>query len=141
MSYASSDDIVFRYGRDALYIAADRDNDDVIDSGAVERALSDASDEINTYVGKKYQLPLPSVPSVMIRVCVDIAMYRMSTGLALTEEKRNRFDDAVRYLERVADGRISLGYDNGSTATEAVGDAELITSRRRFSRGSMDLLT
>jgi phage gp36-like protein len=141
MAYATQQDIIDRYGADALYVAADRDNNDAVDTAAVDRALDDASDEINTYVGKKYQLPLNPVPTVLLRICVDIALYRLSFGLAFTEEKRKRYEDAVRFLEGISTGKASLGFDDGSAATPTAGDAELISNPRQFSRRTMGPLT
>jgi phage gp36-like protein len=137
MAYATQQDIIDRYGEDALYVAADRDNNDAIDTAAVNRALDDATDEINTYIGKKYQLPLPVVPTVLVRVCVDIALYRMSFSTALTEEKRKRYDDTVRLLKAIALGEASLGYDDGSSAEPTAGEAELISNARLFTRDTM----
>lgn len=137
MAYATQQDIIDRYGQDALYVAADRNNDDVVDNAVVGKALDDATDEINSYVGKKYQLPLPLVPTVLVRVCVDIALYRMSFGTALTEEKRKRYDDTVRLLKGISIGEASLGYDDGSNAEPTAGDAELISNERLFTRQNM----
>ncbi len=140
MAYATQQDIIDRYGNDALYVAADRDNNDAIDTAAVDRALDDATDEINTYVGKKYQLPLSVVPTVLLRVCVDIALYRLSFGSAFTEEKRKRYDDTLRFLEGVATGKFSLGFDDGAGAESTAGDAEVISNERQYSRKTLGAL-
>lgn len=137
MAYATQQDILDRYGDDALYVAADRNNDDAIDTNVVTRALDDASDEINSYVGKKYPLPLPGVPTVLTRPCVDIALYRLSFSTALTEEKRKRYDDALRFLKEVAAGNVSLGYDPSSDTRESSDTAEVISNPRAFSRKTM----
>ena len=137
MAYATAQDIIDRYGEDALFVAADRNNDDAIDNAAVERALDDATDEINTYIGKRYTLPIATVPRVVMRLCVDITLYRLSPGMALTEEKRQRYEDAIALLKLIAKGEVSLGLDDGSSAESAVGDAEVISNERQFSRRTM----
>ena len=141
MPYATQQDIVDRYGADALYVAADRNNDNVIDTAAVDRALTDATDEINTYVGARYQLPLNPVPSVLLRLCVDIALYRLSPGAALTEEKRLRYDDVMALLRGIAKGTATLGISDGSEAQTTAGDAELISNPRRYTRETMGGIT
>ena len=141
MAYATQQDIVDRYGDDALYVAADRNNDDAIDTAAVARALNDATDEINAYIGKRYVLPLNPVPTVLTRLCVDIALYRLSTGTALTEEKRTRYTDCINLLKGIGNGDADLGIADGSSDPTSVGDAELISNDRQFSRGTMGRLT
>lgn len=138
MAYAAQQDIVDRYGEDALYVAADRDNNDAIDTAAVTRALDSATGEMNIYLGKKYQLPLPAVTPILVEWCIDIALYKLSFNAAsLTEEKRRRYDDAIRSLKAIAAGDASLGYDDGSDAQATAGDAELISNARIFSRHTM----
>ena len=139
MAYAIQQDIIDRYGDNALYVVADRDGDDAIDDAVVNGALADASDEINTYVGKKYTLPLTPVPPLLVRLCVDIALYRLSPDAAYTEEKRQRYEDAVGILKSLAKGEISLGIEQ--SADSRVGNVELISSDRQFSRGTMGRLT
>jgi phage gp36-like protein len=110
MPYATRDSMVERWGMDALLVVADRDQDGVLDDAVVDQALVDASAEIDTYVGAKNRLPLPSIPEVLVRLCSDIALYRLSSdGASATEEKRKRYEDAVGLLRRVASGEVSLG--------------------------------
>ena len=64
---------------------------------------------------------------------MDIAVYRLASSSALdTEERRTRYRDAVRYLERVAEGKIRLGADDDRPRHP---QRPQVTSReRRFSR-------
>lgn len=136
MSYATQQDIIDRYGSDALHIAADRDNDGVLDVDAITLALDDATAEINVYVGARYDLPLSTVPAVLIKLCVDIAMYQLATGTAGTDERQKRYENAVTLLRRIASGELQLGLDAGSSDDNAA-DVELIGPARMFSRNKM----
>lgn len=136
MSYATQQDIIDRYGSDALHIAADRDNDGVLDVDAITRALDDATAEINVYVGARYDLPLSTVPPVLVMLCVDIALYKLATGTAGTDERRQRYEDAVALLRRIASGELPLGVDAGSGDDNAA-EVELIGPARIFSRNKM----
>jgi phage gp36-like protein len=140
MPYATQQDIIDRKGEDALFIAADRDGDDAIDTTLVNTALTDATDEINVYIGKAKALPLSLVPPVLIGLCVDIALYRLSEHTAYTEEKRQRYDDAIKLLKSIASGEVSLGIDSEAEATVGQ-DAELIGPERQFSRSRMNSIT
>lgn len=135
--YATQDDIVDRYGEDELLTVADRDGDDTVDAAVVSQALQDATDEIDTYVGSRYSLPLPTQPTALKRICVDIALYRLSTESGLTEEKRKRYEDAVKFLLGIAKGDIKLGLPepNGGPVT-----VEISGPDRRFNRRNMNRL-
>jgi phage gp36-like protein len=137
MPYATSIDITNRYGSNALLIAADRDNDGVVDTAAVERALNDASALIDTYIGARYSLPLPEVPDVLMAYCVDIALYKLSADIAYTEEKRKRYDDAISGLVNISKGIATLTFISGGEPDTSTGDVELISADRQFSRKSM----
>lgn len=90
MAYATLEALIKQYGLDAVLLVADRDQDGDIDPDVVEDALTSATSEIDSYVGVKHRLPLPIVPDVLVRVCGDIALYRMSSeGGLLTEDKRS----------------------------------------------------
>jgi len=134
MAYATLEALIKQYGLDAVLLVADRDQDGDIDADVVEDALTAATSEIDSYVGVKHRLPLPQVPDVLVRVCGDIALYRMSSeGGQLTEDKRQRYEDAVDYLKRVAAGTASLGLPTPPDQ-ESSGDAFFEAQPVRFGR-------
>ena len=109
MGYATLENMKERFGDDEVYVAFDRNGDGVLDTSAVDQALTDADEEINTYLAARYQLPLVTVPLVLTRLAAEIALYHGSVGTAMTEEKRKRYEDAVRMLGKISSGAISLG--------------------------------
>jgi len=119
--YTSPVDIVNTYGRPYLLYSADRDNNGDIDMVAALVAIRDGEEECNSYLGTVYELPLPgiterddpennpNVPHELRRVARDISIYRLSpTYDVLTEEKRVRYEDAVKWLKAVASGLVKL---------------------------------
>ena len=101
--YASRADLESRFGE------AEIANLEVMQStpNAIDEALQDATEEIDSYVAVKYQLPLPSVPSTLKRVACNIARYRLYFQQP-TEEIENRYKAEIDYLKRVADGKAIL---------------------------------
>ena len=97
MPYASQADIVDLYGANAL-VVADRDGDGVPDAEAVARALNLSSGEMDTYIGRRYSLPLPALTvsssAHLTQLCVDIAVYRLalSQDVATTEHRHSARD-------------------------------------------------
>lgn len=138
--YATQQDIVDRYGQDALTLAADRDGDGQVEQAAIDQGLADADAEIDAYLAAKYDLPLPSVPDVLVRLAVDIALYRMeATADVGSEERRQRYEDAVALLKRISKGEVSLGLSDPPASSN--GKVHFTSGERRFTRGSMRRLT
>lgn len=105
--YATRDDLVARLSVNEV------ENLEAMQTSpnAVEQALQDASEEIDSFVGVKYQLPLPSKPSTLVRVACNIARYRLYYAQP-TEEVAKRFDDEMKYLSALASGKAILSVLN-----------------------------
>lgn len=137
MAYATSQNIEDRYGSIELLLVCDRDGDGSADTGVADNALDDATDEIDIYIGAKYDLPLATTPSILTRLCVDIAMYRLASNAgAASEQKRERYEDAVRTLKAIAAGQASLGID---APPESIShDVRVVAATRQFTRSKLD---
>lgn len=135
MAYAVIQDAIDLYGENYVLIAADRDLNGVADEAAMAKAFAHASSEIDSYVCTRYTVPLTTVPEIITRLCIDIALYQASSGPGggLTDEKRTRYEDAIRWLKDVAKGVASLGVldasgDSGVDAPEvSYGNGRLFT--------------
>ena len=136
MPYATQEQIVERYGADAVTLLADRDGDGQPDAEVVAQSLDDATAEIDSYLATKYDLPLPRVPEVLVRICVDIAVYRLAPEIAeQTDERRLRYEDAVRLLKSLAKGETSLGLDDPPPSS--FGAVTVSGGPRRFTRDKL----
>jgi len=82
-----------------------------IQIAALTQALTDASAEIDGYIESRFALPLSDPPAVLNRLACDIAMYRLQALRPLhnIEDARQRYEDAVKVLEQVAQGKVTLG--------------------------------
>ena len=134
MAYATVAELQEGWGEDVLLQLTDRDRDGAADPGVAETALDDASAEMDGYLGRHYQLPLPDEQRRPLRrIAIDIAVYRLSTdGAAMTKDRRRRYEDALRFLRGVADGRIRLGADGGPDVGAALPQTASIESRSRL---------
>ncbi|ENW23341.1 phage gp36-like protein [Acinetobacter lwoffii] len=105
--YATEADLVARFGIHEM------ENLEVMQStsDAVESALQDAAEEIDSYIAVRYELPLPSIPSTLKRVACNIARYRLYFQRP-TEEIENRYKAEIDFLKRVADGKAILNILN-----------------------------
>lgn len=121
MPYATPADLIDLMGEDALSAIADRDGDFVADEAVIVKAIESADAEIDLYLGVRYSLPLPSVPHALMQISRDIAVYRLGLAGGATEEHRVRYEDTLKLLQRIADGKASLSFPPGDDDT---GDEE-----------------
>ncbi len=137
-NYAIQTDLEAQYGSEQVLIASDRDGSGTADTGAITAALTAASQEIDSYLAVRYDLPLESPPTRLTDVCCDIAMYRLSGDAGSgTEDKEDRYDKAVKWLTMISKGYATLGTVE---ETESVQDeAEISTelTDRLFTRDLM----
>jgi phage gp36-like protein len=136
MAYVSVADLVTRYGEGYVTASCDRDQDGAADTSALETALDEASARIDAFVGARYPVPVSPVPAVLASVCGDIGIYLASTDpLALTDDKRARYEDALRFLRDIARGDATLGQEADPPPTTRV---LYSTNERVFTRTLMD---
>ena len=120
MSYATLDDLIDRAGEAELRQIADRDRDGVIDADVVAAALATADAAIDGYVGAKYALPLPSVPSIVRGWAISIARYTLHRNGA-PDHVGQDYKDAILALKDVSRGLITLPVAAGETAAAVSG--------------------
>lgn len=137
MSYATLQSLNDQFGEEAVRGASDRDEDGVADTGVIERALALADGIIDSRIGVKYKLPLDLVPDVLISYAGDIAFYLLSGSPAqLTDEKRVRYTDALKWLDQIASGKAVLDGVAAPKTKTAVG-IRMIAGEREFTRSNM----
>lgn len=123
MSYALQADIQALYGLELLYIVADRDRDQVLDTAAIASALELATSEINSKLSIRYPVPLPVVSDDIKRICIDIAVYRLALSAdALTKEIERRYEIAREDLMAMAKGTIGIGIPSADPKPAAGSD-------------------
>lgn len=117
MSYCTADQLIDRFGADELLQLTDRDQNGFIDDQAVSAAISDASALIDGYLGGRYALPLSVVPTVLAKICADIARYNLYDN-AVPEVVEKHNTAAMAFLKSVGKGEVRLGLsDSEETAT------------------------
>lgn len=137
MTYATQTDLVERFGSTELAQLTDPAAGVTIDAVAVARALGDAAAEVDSYLGKRYALPLASVPAVLVRVAADVARYYLWDNAA-PETVRTRYAAAVALLKLLASGQTVLA---GAAGLEPAAGAVAVAVRapaRQFSSGLLD---
>ncbi|QDH13814.1 DUF1320 domain-containing protein [Formicincola oecophyllae] len=110
--YATVDDMVQRFGADEICMS-DPSLDmprGAIDEARINQALADASDLINSYVQRRYEIPLAPVLPVVTRMCCLLARHDLALGAerAPSEQIKEGRQTAMAWLAAVAAGKATL---------------------------------
>lgn len=132
--YASKQNLIERYGSEELLQLTDRANTGSIDDTVITRALADADAEINGYLATRYTLPLSPLPAALEKLACDIARYRLYED-RVTETVAQRYKDAIRFLQEVASGKVTLGIDAANAQPVATGGPSFSAGDRVFTQG------
>lgn len=112
--------------------------EDVDADASIASALDVASRDVDAYLSVRYPLPLPSAPAVLKSPTVDIAVYKLANRhSALTQTIEDRYEFAIKLLERIADGKAGLGVDEPRVSNDpgtSSGGAAFSANTRLFSR-------
>lgn len=137
MGYATAEDMQSRFSERILAHVTDPAGK-VVQVEALEAALLDAGGLVDAYLAR-YELPLPSVPVALRLHCCNIALYQLLSlrPAGDVDDARQRFQDALRFLEGVSAGRIDLG--TGTTGSKVAEGAGAIyqAADRVFTRESL----
>lgn len=104
----------------------------------IAKAIADADAEINSYCASRYSVPLSPVPAMILKISVDIAIYNLyARRKGAPDDRKIRYDNAIRFLRDVSKGAVTLGAASPSPAN--TGDTVSFDGDDRiFTRGKMD---
>jgi phage gp36-like protein len=137
MSYAIQQDLIDRFGQTELIQLTDLAGAGTINATEVARALADADGEIDGYLAGRYALPLPAIPKIITGYACDIARYRLYKGV-IAETVQKNYDQAIKFLSLVAQGKISLGPDaTGNQVAPVAGGPAITQGTRTFTPGNL----
>lgn len=109
MPYATSDDMVARFGEAQLLLLADRDNDGVIDSDVVDQVLADATSLVDLHVRGRYAVPLSPAPAEITTIVCDLARRGLyGNATEIPESVLQAAKEALALLKLIAAGTVVL---------------------------------
>lgn len=136
--YATITDMQDRFERQELIQLTDQNGMGVIDEAAVNKALADANDEINSYIGKLYLVPVvPTTPS-LVRYSCFIARYLLwSMKAEMPEIVKANYQAAITWLKAVAKGEATLEAQGVTAAAQdasgiLMGESAAGSARKKY---------
>jgi len=144
MAYCTQDDILLKVDEETLIRLTDDADAGAVDSDMVDRAIADADEEIDSYLTLKYALPFSTVPNLVRRMSVAIAIANLygRRDIEYPENRKDESDLARKNLDKLAKGTMIL--DVPEPAVDSSAGIAVTTSKsdRIFSRGrASDLST
>ncbi|KAA6405749.1 DUF1320 domain-containing protein [Candidatus Tokpelaia sp.] len=109
MAYAAKETMEKIWGKQFI---ADLLADDVEAAESVADALEQASGEMDLHLSARFKCPIEGAPLALQMLCANIAVYILANRhTALTTTIEDRYKQAVKMLERIAEGKAGLGAD------------------------------
>ncbi|WNJ96543.1 DUF1320 domain-containing protein [Vibrio ruber] len=138
LSYVTQQDLLNRDESMLWVLATSPDDNSQLNTVAIDAAISDASVEIDSFL-TCFELPLLEVPALLNRCAISMAFYWLADRDGnISELVQKRYDDALRTLREIRDGKRDLGLPAASKPTEtAKGKAEVIDASRPSVRDSL----
>jgi phage gp36-like protein len=127
MPYATITDMILKFGTVEMirHSVAGGELPAHVEAPRVEDALAASSVLIDSYLRKRYPLPLPQPPSELNRAACVLARYDLATGAdrSPSEDMRLARKEVIAWLEAIAAGRVELAgvAPIGTSGAEAQG--------------------
>lgn len=126
--YNTRTDIQGEVPEEVLVQLTDDNGTGVVEESVVTLALVKSAGEVDGYCASRYVVPFAAPPAFVKALDLDIAIYHLfSRRENVPENRKERYKNAVRALERIARGEISIG---APTATPAAVSGENVARLR-----------
>lgn len=104
--------------KDLINLTNDTTPADTVNINIVEDCAEFADELINSYIRKRYQLPLKNVPKILSKIAADITAYRLYSRRSnkIPEQIQRNCEYAMDNLKLLKDGQIVLDVSGNSNA-------------------------
>lgn len=135
MAYATPEQFVKTFSERETVSLTDEKRTGQVDNDKLTFALERASNVIDGYLVGRYKTPWPDSPGILIGYCCDITRYQLASDYRqVSEEIRMRYDDAVKFLQKVSEGKINLGRDSSGGVIQSSSQMRIHSGVRQFGR-------
>ena len=118
--YSSREDIQKFVPERSLAQLTDDEAGAAVNEAVVNEAIVAADEVIDAHLRGRYTIPFPETPPILKRISADIAVFhiygRRESDIPKTIE--TKYKDAVRMLEAIRDGKLTIGDAEGEKTPE-----------------------
>jgi phage gp36-like protein len=137
MAYSVLEDLLKMIPEEELAQITTESGDDP-DPTIVAEAISQADAEIDSYLGRRYQVPLSPVPPRVKALSVDLAIYHLYSRRSVAPPvRRQNYEAAVAFLKQVAAGQAVVEVSGGEPPGVNRDVGELTSATRVFRRDTL----
>jgi phage gp36-like protein len=113
MAYCAQTDIIKIIPEDTLTQLTDDEGTGQMNAARVAEAIASADATIDSYCATRYAVPFAPAPAVVKKLSVDLAIYDLYSRRVeeIPAARADRYKNAIRVLEGIAKGTITLGLD------------------------------
>jgi phage gp36-like protein len=134
--YCTIEDIRRYVSEERLTELTDDTSTGTVDIAIVDGIITDAADEVNSYLQARYTVPLASVPRFISQLTIDIAIYRLYKrrfAMEMPESLDRSYQSALKNLRLIQKGDVSIGavVSEGEQSPAAPAMNVLTNKRRR----------
>lgn len=128
--YASAAEFEEEIGTEETVQLTNLDNPSAteVNTTRLEKTLSAATGEINSYLATRYTIPVSPVPQILKTYCIDIAWYRLAQNNA-PEQFATRYNNAIARLKDIEKGQMLLVDDTGTAIAQRLKTNQLVDER------------
>lgn len=122
MSYLTAAEYVTRFGaRETTLLTFDgvpvAGTVPTYDTPKLESQISDATDQVEGYISRRYTVPLESPPSIVKGWVAALTRFNLAVASGhLSDAIKIAYDSAMRQLEQLAASKLDLPIEEGGTA-------------------------
>ena len=122
MAYCTAADLELAMPESVLIQLTDDEKTGAVDTARIAAAIAAAESEIDGYLEARYTVPFTTVPTIVEKMAVDIALYNLFArkGASMEgtrgESVKTRYDNAIRFLTAVSRGMIAIGTPEAPSA-------------------------
>ena len=102
--------------------------------------ITDAADEVNSYIQARYTVPLVSVPRFISQLTIDIAIYRLYKrrfAMEMPDSLERSYQNALKNLRLIQKGDLTIGAETGEGEQPATAAMNVLTNKRRKEFGNI----
>lgn len=139
MAYSVLADLYEKISEQELILLTDDIGAGAINTDRIEETSAAAAAEIDGYVGVRYLVPVVApIPALLKLLSIDIQIYRLYGRRARPQKVIDDYKEAMRKLEHIAKGMLTLGIPPPPAAGASSLEGEVFAPERLFTRTTLE---
>lgn len=138
MPYITSQHLADRFGLDELVQVSNPSDPTAttVNATRVDQAVADISALIDAKLGSRYNVPLVTVPLVLLNIACDLVRARLYDD-RIPDRLADREKAALKLLDQIADGSLSLGLDATAQPTPPSDGPQFYSGTQTFTQDTL----